>query len=368
MRIGFDCAKFVKGLGKSIGIMNVTISIVRNMAGKLPEGVELVVFGNETNRKDFEVEGVEFVLTDIKPESKSDILMWELFRVNKYIKKYNIDKIVFPRGFTSLFCPVNQIIIVHDMIPFFYHKNYPGVLGRFENAYIMARLKQSIKSADKVITISDYSKNDILKMVPKSEDKISVILHGFDHRSKLYDVEPPKEDYIIGVTTRLPHKNAKGIVEAYREYVSNADKPVKLALVGLNSLDDASVEVGEELEGLIECKRFLDDKAYFQLFKNAKALVFLSYIEGFGLPPLEAMELGVPVICSDRTSLPEVVNEAGILVDPDDYKGVAKAISSLLENERLRQEYIAKGLDNLQYFKWEDKIQQYIKVLLSDER
>lgn len=363
MRIGFDCAKLAKGMGKSIGIYNVTKSVVTNLVGRLPEGVELVVFGNEMNRQDFDIDGVEFIVSDINLESRKDFLMWELFRVNKYIKKYKIDRIVFPRGFTSLFCPVTDIIIVHDLIPFFYHKNFPGVLGKLENTYIMARLKQSVASADRIITISDYSKNDMVRMVPKAAKKTEVILHGFDHRKQLYDVEPAAEDYIIGVTSVLPHKNAKGIVEAYKEYVKSNSNPAKLVLAGLKSLSDAGISVDEEIVGLIECKKFLEDKEYFALFKNAKVLLFMSVIEGFGLPPLEAMELGVPVICSNRTSLPEVINDAGVLIDPDDVRAAAAALDKMLGDEEYRQEYIRKGYENLEKFRWEDKIQQYIKVL-----
>lgn len=363
MRIGFDCAKLAKGMGKSIGIYNVTKSIVTNLVGRLPEDVELVVLGNEMNRCDFDIDGVEFIVSDINLESRKDFLMWELFRVNKYIKKYKLDRIVFPRGFTSMFCPVHDIILVHDFIPFFYHRNFPGVLGRLENAYIMARLKQSVASADRIITISEYSKQEMVAMVPKAAAKTEVILHGFDHRKQLYQVEPATEDYIIGVTSKLPHKNARGIVDAYREYVKISDKPAKLVLAGLTSLSDAGIEVEPELAQRIECKRFLEDKEYFSLFKNAKTLLFLSVIEGFGLPPLEAMELGVPVICSDRSSLPEVVRDAGMLVNPDDAKECARALNEMLSDEEKRQDYIRKGYKNLEEFRWEDKIQQYIKVL-----
>lgn len=366
MRIGFDCAKLAKGTGKSIGIYNVTKSVVTNLIGKLPHGTELVIFGNEKNRQDFDIDGVEFIVTDINIESRKDILMWELFRVNRYIKKYKIDEIVFPRGFTSLFCPVKDIIIVHDLIPFFYNKNYPDVLGKAENAYIMARLKQSIKAADRIITISQYSKNDIVKMVPKAEGKTEVILHGFDRRKDKYEVEPSEEDYIIGVASVLPHKNAKGIVKAYSEYLKLTDNPAKLVLAGIKSLKDAGIDVSEETAKHIECKKFLEDKEYFTLFKNAKVLLFLSYIEGFGLPPLEAMELGVPVICSDRTSLPEVINDAGILVDPDDYKASAKALLKVLSDEEYRKNLIFNGYINLNSFRWEDKIKQYIKVLAGE--
>lgn len=366
MRIGFDCAKLAKGTGKSIGIYNVARSVITNMVGKLPEGYEMVVFGNEMNRCDFDMEGVEFVLTDINIDSKKDVIAWELFRVNRYIKKYQIDEIMFPRGFTSWNCPVPDVILVHDLIPFFYHKHYPGTLGRLSNAYIMFRLRQSIRKAKKIITISEYSKKDIVRMVPSAESRTTVILHGFDRRQRKYAVVPANEDYIIAVASMLPHKNAKGIVKAYEEYFSRAEYPARLVLTGVSSLKEAGIQVDGAVESRIECKPYLEDREYYTLFKNAKVLLFLSLIEGFGLPPLEAMELGVPVICSNRTSLPEVVRDAGILVDPDDTVGIAKALEKMLHDEKYREDMIFNGYVNLGSFRWEDKIQQYIKVLVSE--
>lgn len=366
MRIGFDCVKLVKGKGKSIGIYNVARSVVTNMAGKLPQDCQIVVFGNEKNRADFDIEGVEFIPVSLDVDSKKALVMWELFGINKIIKQYKIDRIVFPRGYTSLFCPAQDTIIVHDLIPFFYNKEFPGYFGKLENAYIMFRLKQSIRLAHNVITISEYSKQDIIKKVPSSAGKITVIHHGFDRRSKMYDVEPAKEDYIIGVTSALPHKNAKGLVKAYCRYHDISANPAKLVIAGLDSLEAAGIEVEEKYKSSIECKRFLEDKEYFSLFKNAKVLLFLPLIEGFGLPPLEAMELGVPVISSDRSSLPEVVGDAGILVDPDNTDAVAQALEKVMADVEYRKDLIFNGYINLNSFRWEDKIKQYIKVIVGE--
>lgn len=364
MRIGFDCAKLAKGTGKSIGIYNVAKSVVENLVTVMPEEHQLVVFGNEYNREDFDIEGVEFILSDLNINDKKDVLMWELFRVNKYIKKYNIDKIVYPRGFTSFFCPVEDIIIVHDLIPFYYDKHYKGTLGRAENAYIMYRLKQSIKSAKKVITISEYSKSDIINIVPKAASKIKVIYHGFDRRRDKFASIPSDYDYIFGVTSGLPHKNAKGIVKAYEAYCNKVKKPVKLVLAGIKSLEDAGIEVDQSIAGNIICQKGMSDAQYYGTFRSSKLLLFLPYIEGFGLPPLEAMELGVPVIASNRTSVPEVVDDAGILVDPDDYEAASEGIIKILEDVEYKKDLIFNGYVNLNNFRWEEKIQEYLKFIL----
>ena len=219
MRIGFDCAKLVKGTSKSIGIYNITKSVVTRLARQLSKEHELVVIGNENNREDFDADGVEFHSVELDINSTKAILLWETVRVNSYIKKLKLDEVVFPRGFTSLFCPVKDVIIVHDLIPFYYAKHFPGVLNRVQNAYVMLRMKSSIKTADKVITISEYSKQDILKIVPKAEKKTYVILHGYEaHNMEAEELSNVPEKYFYGITSRLPHKNAAGLIKAYAKY------------------------------------------------------------------------------------------------------------------------------------------------------
>lgn len=371
MRIGFDCAKLVKGTSKSIGIYNITKSVVTRLAKQLPGEHELVVIGNENNREDFDVEGVEFHAVDLDINSTKAILLWETVKVNSYIRKLKLDEIVFPRGFTSLFCPVKDVIIVHDLIPFYYNKHFPGVLNRVQNAYVMLRMKSSIRTADKIITISEYSKQDILRIVPKVEKKTYVILHGFEpHNREIEELPDVPENYFYGITSKLPHKNAAGLVKAYAEYCKMTDKPYDLEIAGLPDLtmleDNYDIVLSDEVKKHIHCNKFMDDKRFYSLFAHSKGLIFLSLIEGFGLPPLEAMELGIPVICSDATSLPEVVRDAGIMVNPEKTKEAAVQMKKLTEQPQLAQMLISKGYDNLKNFNWEERIEQYIKVLTED--
>lgn len=368
MRIGFDCAKLVKGTSKSIGIYNTAKSVVVRLAAQLPKEHQLVVIGNEDNRQDFDVEGVEFHPVNLDINSTKAILLWETVRVNSYIRRLKLDEIVFPRGFTSFFCPVRDVVIIHDLIPFYYDKHYPGVLGRMQNAYVMLRMKSSIRTADKIITISEYSKKEILDIVPSADKKISVILHGFEsHNIECNEPTDMPENYFFGITSKLPHKNAAGLLRAYAEYFAITPSPYDLVLAGISDLSQVTFEpeysIPEEVRAHIHCNRFMDDARFYSLFRHSRGLVFLSVIEGFGLPPLEAMELGVPVICSDRTSLPEVVRDAGIMVDPEKPADVAEAMKRLTLEPELAEELKKKGYDNLKNFSWEERIKEYVRVL-----
>ena len=183
MVLVIDTFKLIKGVGKSIGIYNLTKSIVTKLGAEnvrrgMPE--KIVILGNEFNRSDMDVEGVEFYQVPGDPKSRVKILLWELFGVRKEAARFQADRILFPRGFRPLVYRGQDTIIIHDLIPFYYDKHYPGYFNRLENAYIMNRLKASIRGAQRVITISDASRKEITELVPGSEGKIREIYNGIN--------------------------------------------------------------------------------------------------------------------------------------------------------------------------------------------
>lgn len=362
--IGIDCFKLEKGLGKSIGIYTFAERLVKNLA-KREEQYEVIVFGNRCNRQDFDLKTVKFIEIPMNYKNKYVCVWWELFLVAYYIQKYRIEKIILPRGYTPLIMQKKCMAVIHDMIPFYYHEKFPGVLNPLENFYIMSRLKASIIHADKVVTISEYSKKEIMRIVPNAKERrIRVILHGYE------DVEAGNNrersialPYIFAIASMLPHKNAIGIVNAYENYFQKADKPIQLLLVGVESVDGLNVTVSTEIKENIICKKYLADDEFYELFRHAECLLFLPLIEGYGFPPLEAMQFRVPAIVSNRTSLPEVVGTAGILVDPENSADVAAGILEVLSNWDLRYKMKQDGVKNLKRFDWNKKIDEYMEYL-----
>lgn len=375
MNLVIDCFKLVKGAGKSIGIYNLAKSITAHMGEKLLQEQEhsIIVFGNAYNREDFDVPGVTFVEMKGNPLNKIYCILWELFIVVRYAGKYQADRILFPRGFAPLIRTgragkrIRDTIIIHDLIPFYYDKHYPGVFNKPENAYIMNRLKASIKGADRVITISEYSKKDILSKAPGCEEKITVINNGlndvsFENKSSA-SAARGAADYIVAMTSGLPHKNARGVLKAYEAYYHLAQKPLDLVVIGIGDTSFYG-EMDAKAASHVTCYKFFakfDEMC--RVTSGAKAYLFLSYIEGFGFPPLEAMQLGIPVVCSNRTSLEEVVADAGILVEPDDLEAVAEALRRVTTEENLRKELIRKGYENIKRFSWESRTDLYWKEL-----
>ncbi|MDE6744823.1 MAG: glycosyltransferase family 4 protein [Lachnospiraceae bacterium] len=364
MKLVIDCFKLVKGTGKSIGIYNLTKNLVENLAKNHIKEDKIIVLGTKYNREDFNLPGVKFISVKYDPHNKLICILWELFLVSVALKRLRANRVLFPRGFAPLRHTVEEYVIVHDMIPFYYHKNFPGVLNPVENFYIMWRLKASVKICDGVLTDSDASKQEIIRWTKGNADKIHVVYPGQNRiRYESDGTDSGQINYICAVTSRLPHKNAKGIIESYVKYFERSKDPLSLVVIGLENADEYMMP--EEVIERITCYKYLkEDTDMYDLIRHSRIFLFLSYIEGFGFPPLEAMQLGVPVICSNVSSVPEVVGEAAVLVDPYDTEQVAEELVRLETDEELRRQYIARGYRNTERFLWEHRIVEYRNILL----
>lgn len=363
MRVVIDCFKLVKGNGKSIGIYNLALNLARNLAATKSDEDEIVVLGTKKNASDFGVPGVRFVYVPYNPEKKIVFLLWELFLVSIALRKIKPDKVVFPRGFAPLFHVCEEYVIIHDMIPFYYHENYPGVLPKLENAYIMWRLKASAKKVTGVFTVSEASKRDIVKYAKIGEKKIKVIYSG-QNKLSLHGKQI-KKNYISAMVSALPHKNAEKVLKSYVKYFEKVENPKNLYMIGIENsmLDQLCSELTKEIKSHITCHKFFEkDEDMQEVVMNSNYFLFLSRKEGFGFPPLEAMQMGVPVICSNASSLPEVVGNAAILVSPEDEEAVAEAMIQM-EREGIAEKYIKLGYENVKKFLWADKINEYKDVL-----
>lgn len=363
MRLAVDCFKLVKGAGKSIGIYNLALNLVRELASSLEDN-ELVVMGNKYNRKDFAVPGVEFVEIPRDPLNKITCILWELFEVSMRARRMGAHRILFPRGYASMLHLTRESVIIHDMIPFYYHEHFPGYFNRLENFYIRWRLNASARRADDVITISEASKRDIMKYSRVPAGRITVINNGYNRISQK-EYADPGEAYILAVTSGLPHKNAEGIVKTYERYCRLADGPMPLKIVGI---EDAGKFTGNpEVAKRISCLKYVEkNEDFYQLIYGARVFLFLSLIEGFGFPPIEAMQLGTPVVCSDASSLPEVAGDAAVYVDPEDYDSAARALAGILADGNACGQLVRKGFENVKRFSWDRTGKKYREILFRE--
>lgn len=256
-----------------------------------------------------------------------------------------------------------QVVTIHDVSPLdhpeWYRKNYANWYK-----FILPNL---VKRVEKVITVSYFSKERILSHAKVNEDKIEVIYLGVNDSfyKKNYSCVNYKNNssYVLTVGSLSPRKNLETLFKAWK-IVHKKNKDVKLVVVGITRKVFRERGYDSIPEGVI-FKGFVNDSELKMLYANAQLFVFPSLYEGFGLPLLEAMAAGIPVVASDCTAIPEVVGDAGLLVNPKNHFLLAEAMITLLENETLRKQLISKGYERVSIFSW-DKTAQFTWEVLKN--
>lgn len=236
-------------------------------------------------------------------------------------------------------------------------------------AYLNRVVPRSVARADHVLADSEATRQDLIDLYGTPPEKISVLYSGVEERFRpVSDVEAlravraryglGKGPFILSVGTVQPRKNYGRLVEAFQRLDGH---DLTLAIAGGKGWLDDPLYGQIEALGLGERVRllgFVDDADLPALYSAARVFAFPSLYEGFGLPPLEAMACGVPVVASRASSLPEVVGEAGLLVDPLDVEALADALRRALEDEDLRRALISRGLAQARRFSWGESAQR----------
>jgi glycosyltransferase involved in cell wall biosynthesis len=220
------------------------------------------------------------------------------------------------------------------------------------------------RAATRILTISESSRRAIIDVLGIAPDKVSVSLLGAD--GNLVDPGPDPagvvrdkfgldRPYLLTVTASHPHKNVDGLFRAYELACKDWRDPPPLVVVGIRGRHQERLEEivrGWSGGGRIVFPGWVDAPTLAALYHRARAFVFVSKYEGFGIPPLEAMSVGVPVLSSNRTSLPEVCGDAAVLVDPDDDAAIARELKRLCTDEALRAQLIERGRAQYAKFTW----------------
>jgi len=242
-------------------------------------------------------------------------------------------------------CRIPYVVTIHDLI----HLHYGTVLHRLYYNQIIRKL---LHNAATVLTDSAYSRDEILEWSGLSPDLVSVIpLAVSPVFSAVGEVYDPGYPYILYVGNRRIYKNIHRLIKAFGMGCRNSD--VRLALSG--TADPELLDLAKQV-GIADRIVFLgriDEELLPALYRGALAVAYVSLYEGFGLPPLEAMACGTPVLSSNVTSLPEVVGDAGLMVDPLDVEQIADGLTRVTEDATLRAELVKRGLERIKLFSWE---------------
>ena len=265
------------------------------------------------------------------------------------------------------------VITVHDLT--FLH--YPQFLTAESFRYYNRQITWAVQRADHILTDSYASRDDLVNMLAVPKDKITVVHLAADpmfrplspeHARSVaarYDLRP---GFLLCVGTLEPRKNVPGLLQAYRMLLDAQVTSAPLVIVGGKGWLYHEIFERITVLRLTEHVRFLHnvpDEDLPGLYNAAALLTTPSFYEGFGLPALEAMACGTPVVVSNRSSLPEVVGEAGLLTDPDDPTAIADELARVLTDASLRERLRAKGLAQAARFSWERAARETLVVYRS---
>ena len=260
----------------------------------------------------------------------------------------------------------NQILTVHDVSPFDHPEWFSREYVRMQKIILPVLLRR----VKHIITVSEYSKSRIIENFQIEGKKISVIPLGVDQKFKPFTEEEKSEarkaiglpeDYILTLSSIEPRKNISSLLRAW-ELWEERPTQLKLVVAGTSSKIFSDANLGRVPRD-VKFIGQVDEKNLVALYASAKVFIYPSLYEGFGLPPLEAMACGVPVITSNCTSLPEVVGNAALLIDPHDIRSILSGIKKIYFDEDLENCLRLEGLRRSREFNWATTAQMTLDIL-----
>jgi glycosyltransferase involved in cell wall biosynthesis len=288
------------------------------------------------------------------------------------LRRHKVDLFHEPHYVLPPLVPCRSVVTIHDCI----HLRFPQYLpNKLAYAYARTFLWTATHQADRIITVSEASKRDILQYFRIPPEKIEVIYNGIGERfwnaPAEEDIERVRQRYqltdpfILYAGNIRPHKNLERLIDAFHLLRREGFDAVKLLIIGDEISKYATLRRTVHRHKLHKHVRFLGfvpDQTLAALYRLAAVFVFPSLYEGFGLPPLEAMASGTPVVTSNVSSLPEVVGDAALLVDPYDTEAIAGAVRMVLTDAALRDDLRARGLARAREFSWSRAVERVRQI------
>lgn len=366
MRIGIEAER--ANLPNPTGVEHYAVQMIKNFA-RLDDRNEYVLYFRTRPQDWFYRLPKNFSLRII-PFPK----FWTQLRISWEMLTHPVDVLFIMASALPLWHPRRSVVTVHDVA----WKIFPRAFTPFMRNYLELSTRFAVRSAKKVLAASEATKKDLVKFYGANPEKIAVTYLGLDGSFKpgRYDEVQPVLDnydlvyqkYVLFVGTIQPRKNIIRLVEAFQKIKKENHIEEKLVIIGGRGWLWEPILKKIKMVGLDGSTRYLDyvkQEDMAPLIAGARLLTLPALYEGFGLPPLEAMASGVPVVVSNVSSLPEVVGDAGILVDPDSVESIADGLLQVLMDQNLRQKMIAKGLEQAKLFTGENTARKTLEVFES---
>ena len=283
--------------------------------------------------------------------------IWEQIELPLVLKSHGYPLLV-SLGNTGPLAYGRQVVVLHDVSFMRFPETYSFMFRNYYR-FLVPRL---IRKAVHIMTVSHFSKMEIKTLYGISPDKISVIYAAVSDRFSAGSTIDGREKYLLAVSSLKHQKNFERLIEAFG-MIRNRD--VKLVIVGDIDASYRDISLAEKVGAAagVELLGRVSDEELIGLYRNAQAFIYPSLYEGFGLPPLEAMACGCPVVTANTASLPEVCGDAVCYVDPYDTVDISRGINQVLASGGLRSELREKGLKRVSLFRWDDSAARMLHLI-----
>jgi glycosyltransferase involved in cell wall biosynthesis len=369
MRIAINTRLLIKDKLEGIGWF--TYETIKRIALGHPEHQFYFLFDREPY-PDF-IFSPNITSVVLKPQARHPFLwyIWFEFSVKRFLKKNDIDLFLSPDGYIPLKCKTPTISVIHDINFHHYPEGIPFLTRKYYN-YFFPRFA---KKATRIVTVSNYSKNDIAQSFNISPSKISVAHNGANEAYAPISTEAAQttrneltagKQYFVFVGALSPRKNVSRLIQAFKQFLKSSEEDYKLVIVGepmfmTSDIKDALTSLNDPL-AVVFTGRLQVDRLRMVL-GSAVALVYVPYFEGFGIPLVEAMRCHLPIIGSNRTSIPEVIGDAGLLVDPFNTEDITLAMLKVATDHNLRSTLVEKSAIRKSDFSWDNTANTLYKAM-----
>ncbi|MFC7202651.1 glycosyltransferase family 4 protein [Haloferax namakaokahaiae] len=346
MKIGINARTF--SVDEPGGAVQASINLAKELIRH--QDHEVVLFGSSSLAAEFDAE----LYSGGYHDNQIWDLVWERTLLPLLVSKSDIDVLYCPNGNAPLHeLEIPVVMCLHDV------NAQLGLSSNIHQLYRKLTVPVAAVACDAIVTVSRFSKNEILTVLDLPEDQVHVIYNGIDNRyfrGNSTKINLP-DKYLLFVGSLNPRKNISGLLQAYEKVQS--EREIELVLIGPSNKDIFQDLEIQPIPGVHRCG-YLDALEVKYAYENAEALVFPSYYEGFGLPPVESLACGTPVVAGNRGALPEVLDEAATFVDPDSPSNIAKGITEVLDSSTINKSRLKR---QAQKYTWESVAKRLISVI-----
>ena len=355
--------------GKLEGFGWYTYELTKRITEQHPEHEFFLFFDRQVDQSF--VFGKNVTTIVLSPPARHPFLfiLWFELLIPRALKKYKIDLFFSPDGFLSLRTSIPQIGTIHDIS----FEHFPHDIPRLPRWYLKKYFPLFAKKATHILTVSEFSKEDICNRYKIETSKITAIWNGASSsflplgENKIEEIRirfSSGKPYFLFVGSIHPRKNLERLIEAFAIYCQDQNNPWDLVIVGAAMWSgSAEFTISDELKSRIRFLGRLEQEDLVNVTAAAGALAYVPYFEGFGIPLAEAMKCGTPILSGDRSCLPEIAGDAAIYCDPFSVESISKGLINIATNRELQVELSQKGLSRSELFDWNRSASEVWKVI-----